>query len=50
MITTSEIAVSVTIDEASYLTEILEEISPYGTVEVDKNQSIICIVGDFVAE
>lgn len=50
MITTSEIAISVTIDEASHLTEILEEISPYGYVEVDKNQSIICIVGDFVAE
>lgn len=50
MITTSEIAVSVTIDEATYLSEILEEISAYGTVEVDKNQSIICIVGDFVAE
>ena len=50
MITTSEIAVSVTIDQATYLSEILEEISLYGSVEVDKNQSIVCIVGDFVAE
>jgi len=50
MITTSEIAVSVTIDDASHLKEIIEEISPYGSVEVDKNQSIICVVGDFVAE
>ena len=50
MITTSEIAVSVTIDQSTYLSEILEEISPYGSVEVDKNQSIVCIVGDFVAE
>lgn len=50
MITTSEIAVSVTIDDATFLAEIVEEISPYGSVEVDKNQSIICIVGDFVAE
>ncbi len=50
MITTSEIAVSVTIDDAKNLKEIIEEISPYGFVEVDKNQSIICVVGDFVAE
>ncbi|MEL7146745.1 MAG: aspartate kinase [Bacteroidota bacterium] len=50
MITTSEIAVSVTIDQPAYLAEILEEISLYGSVEVDKNQSIVCIVGDFVAE
>ncbi len=50
MITTSEIAVSLTIDNPEKLTEIVEEISPYGSVEVDKNQSIICIVGDFVAQ
>lgn len=50
MITTSEIAVSVTIDDPKNLTEIVEEISPYGSVEVDKNQSIICVVGDFVAQ
>ncbi len=50
MITTSEIAVSLTIDDPRKLPEIVEEISTYGSVEVDKDQSIICIVGDFVAE
>jgi aspartate kinase len=50
MITTSEVAVSLTIDEPTYLSEIIEELKPYGTIEVDKNQSIVCIVGDFVAD
>ncbi|MFT7030244.1 MAG: aspartate kinase [Marinoscillum sp.] len=50
MITTSEIAVSLTIDDATYLKEILEEIGAYGTVEVDEDQTIICIVGDLIAE
>lgn len=50
MITTSEIAVSVSIDMDDYLEDIIREITPYGTIEVDKEQSIVCIVGDFVAE
>lgn len=50
MITTSEIAVSLTIDNAEYLSAIVEEISKYGTVEVDQEQTIICIVGDLIAE
>ncbi len=50
MITTSEIAVSLTIDDDSHLLEIIEEIKLYGKVEVDKDQTIICIVGDMVAE
>ncbi len=50
MITTSEVAVSLTIDEPTFLNEIIEELKPYGTIEVDKNQSIVCIVGDFVAD
>lgn len=50
MITTSEVAVSLTIDDPTYLSEIIEELKPYGTIEVDKNQSIVCIVGDFVAD
>lgn len=48
MITTSEVAVSVTIDDDTYLTEILSELNKYGRVEVDHNQTIVCIVGDFV--
>ncbi|MEQ8470130.1 MAG: aspartate kinase [Marinoscillum sp.] len=50
MITTSEIAVSLTIDNPEHLREIKQEISQYGTVEVDKDQTIICIVGDLIAE
>jgi aspartate kinase len=47
MITTSEVAVSLTIDNPTYLEQIVEEIRAFGHVEVDKNQSIICIVGNF---
>jgi aspartate kinase len=50
MITTSEIAVSLTIDNDNHLSEITDEIGKYGKVEVDTNQTIICIVGDMVAE
>lgn len=46
MITTSEVAVSVTIDDTRYLGEITKELSDFGIVEVDVNQSIICVVGD----
>jgi len=50
MITTSEVAVSVTIDELSHLDLILNELEPLGNVEVDSAQSIICIVGNRIAE
>lgn len=50
MITTSEIAVSLTIDNSDHLKKIVAEISQYGTVEVDAKQTIICIVGDLIAE
>ena len=47
MITTSEVAVSVTIDNPKHLDEILEELKNFGVVEVDKDQTIVCIVGSF---
>ncbi|HET6243043.1 MAG: aspartate kinase [Bacteroidetes bacterium] len=50
MITTSEVAVSITIDNNKFLTEIIEELQTFGTVEVDDGHTIICIVGDFLAE
>jgi len=50
MITTSEVAVSVTIDDLSHLAEIIKELEIYGTVEVDKNQTIVSIVGNMIAE
>jgi aspartate kinase len=49
MITTSEVAVSLTIDDNTHLSEIIKELEGFGTVEVDSDQSIICIVGDFLA-
>ena len=46
MITTSEVGVSVTIDKTSNLTKIMDELKKYGTVTVDSNMCIICVVGD----
>ncbi len=48
MITTSEIAVSLTIDDASSLSEIVEELEKFSSVEVDNKQSIICLVGNSI--
>src|SRR5690554_6201560 len=45
MITTSEVAVSVTIDDASRLRKITDDLKRFGDVEVSKNISIVCIVG-----
>ncbi len=50
MITTSEVAVSVTIDEDQYLAEITRELEALGTVEVDRNQTIISIVGNEITD
>ncbi len=46
MITTSEVAVSVTIDNDLYLAEITKELEVFGTVEIDTNQTIVSIVGN----
>ncbi|MFG6686877.1 aspartate kinase [Mariniflexile sp. HNIBRBA6329] len=48
MITTSEVAVSLTIDDDKNLDKILVELEKFATIEVDKNQSIICLVGHSV--
>lgn len=50
MITTSEVAVSITIDNDTHLSKILKELAEVGTVEVDTDQTIVCIVGDFLGE
>ncbi len=47
MITTSEVAVSLTIDNDARLPKILEELKRYGQIEVDRDQTIVCIVGSF---
>jgi aspartate kinase len=46
MITTSEIAVSLTIDDTAHLDKIVEELRLYGDVEIDTEMTIICIVGN----
>ena len=46
IVTTSEVGVSVTIDNTSNLTEILNELKKLGTVKMDMNMCIICVVGD----
>lgn len=50
MITTSEVAVSVTIDSDLYLNEITKELEAFGTVEIDTGQTIISIVGNEITE
>lgn len=50
MITTSEVAVSLTIDNPQYLDEIVKELEEFCSVEVDKNMTIVCIVGNFTSD
>jgi aspartate kinase len=49
MITTSEVAVSVTIDNDTFLAKIVKELEPFGSVDVDKEQTIVSIVGNEIA-
>ncbi|MBS1445041.1 MAG: aspartate kinase [Odoribacter sp.] len=49
MIATSEVAVSLTIDCTDHLENILKDLEKFGTIEVDTDLSIICIVGAFAA-
>ena len=46
MICTSEVGVSVSIDNIKHLNEILNDLKKYGTVNVDHDMCIICVVGD----
>ena len=46
MVTTSEVGVTLTIDNNAHLANITEELKKYGTVEIDENMCIICVVGD----
>jgi len=50
MITTSEVAVSITIDNPQYIKEIAKDLRELGNVEVEENLTIVCIVGDFRTE
>ncbi|MBR1706053.1 MAG: aspartate kinase [Bacteroidales bacterium] len=46
MICTSEVGVSLTVDQTRYLSEIVHELKHYGTVTVDLDMCIVCVVGD----
>lgn len=46
MVCTSEVGVSITIDNKSYLKDIIADLMKYGTVTVDEDMCIICVVGD----
>jgi len=50
MITTSEVAVSVTIDTDIHLNEIIAELSLIASVEIEKDQTIVSIVGNEIAK
>ena len=46
MITTSEVGVSLSIDNTSHLASIVDELKEVGTVVVDEGMCIVCVVGD----
>jgi aspartate kinase len=50
MITTSEVAVSLTIDSSLHLSDILKELEPFGSVEMEDNHTIVSIVGNEIAQ
>jgi aspartate kinase len=50
MITTSEVSVSLTVDNPQYLNAIAKDLKELGSVEIEEKQTIICIVGDFRTE
>lgn len=50
MITTSEVAVSVTIDNDQFLPQIIKELEPFGSVDIEKEQTIVSIVGNEIAQ
>ncbi len=46
MISTSEVSVSLTIDDLAHLEEIAAELKEFAEVTVDRDQSIVCLVGE----
>lgn len=50
MVTTSEVSVSITIDNPEHLEKIAKDLRELGSVEIERDQTIICIVGDFRTE
>ncbi|WP_430898003.1 aspartate kinase [Paraflavitalea sp. sgz302555] len=50
MVTTSEVAVSVTIDNGQFLQQIVKELEPFGTITVEENQTLVSVVGNEIAQ
>ncbi len=50
VIATSEVGVSVTIDNTSNLSQIVDELKKYGTVSIDSDMCIVCVVGDLSSQ
>ncbi|KAF5270940.1 hypothetical protein FQR65_LT17745 [Abscondita terminalis] len=50
MITTSEVAVSLSIDDTTHLADIIKEVEDFGTVSAEWKSTIVCVVGDFGSE
>jgi aspartate kinase len=50
MVTTSEVSVSITVDNPQFINQIARDLKELGSVEVEQDQTIICIVGDFRTE
>jgi aspartate kinase len=50
MITTSEVAVSITIDNPEFINQIARDLKELGSVEIEENLTIVCVVGDFRTE
>ena len=46
MVSTSEVGVSMSIDNTKHLNEIVDDLKKYGTVTVDQDMCIVCVVGD----
>jgi aspartate kinase len=50
MISTSEVSVSLTIDETKWIEKIVDELKIYGSVEVSEDNTIVCLVGNTIVE
>ncbi|HUM89333.1 MAG TPA: aspartate kinase, partial [Prolixibacteraceae bacterium] len=50
MITTSEVSISLTIDNVKNLDHIVDELNTFSEVEIDNNMTIVCVVGDMKSE
>jgi aspartate kinase len=50
MVTTSEVSVAITIDNSQYIQQIAHDLKELGSVEIEQDQTILCIVGDFRTE